>query len=302
VSLPPRPALPLRDGVGASCVVVPPGPWPDVFTFLRQRFPAQEATLWHDRLQAGDVLDDNGQAVAANAPCSPGQRLHYYRSVPGEERIPFDEVVLHHDEDLLVVDKPHFLPVQPGGDYLQETLLVRLRRKLGIDALAPLHRLDRETAGLVLFSTRVATRGRYSALFRDRAIHKTYEAVAAWNPALPWPLERRSRLQPADHFMQQQEVPGTPNAITRIAPLAVHGERALYTLHPETGHRHQLRVHMAALGLPIEGDTLYPQLLPEGSTDYTQPLQLLARGLVFDDPVRGGRREYRSQRMLRITA
>lgn len=299
---PPRPALPLRDGVAASCVVVPEGPWADVLDFLAQRFPEQGAATWEARLIAGEVLDDHGLPMAATDRCNQGQRLHYYRSLDQEPAIPLEEVLLHQDDDLIVVDKPHFLPVAPVGRYLRHTLLVRLRQRLGLSDLSPLHRLDRETAGLVLFSANPATRGRYQALFRERRITKDYEAVAPWNPALPWPIERHTRLQAAAHFMQQCEVEGAPNASTRITPLRVAGDRALYHLQPATGQRHQLRVHMAALGLPIEGDTLYPTLQPEGPPDFARPLQLLARRLAFEDPVQGGERRFRSQRVLRIAA
>ncbi len=252
----------------------------------------------------GDVIDESGQPVlpehADQAPYGAHQRLYYYREVVDEPPIPFDEVVLFEDAHLLVVDKPHFLPVVPSGGYLRETVLVRLKKKLGLDDLVPIHRIDRDTAGLVLFSKQMASRAAYSALFSQHAVRKTYEAIAPWRPGLSWPQTRASRIRGAGHFMLQREVPGTPNAITTIDVLEVRGGLARYQLKPVTGQRHQLRVHMLALGLPILNDGLYPTLSPEGQVDYAKPLQLLAKRLEFIDPVCGESRQFDSARMLRL--
>lgn len=295
-------APPARQGVNASCVVLPPGSWATVAEFLCQRFPGVPAAVWLQRMEAGDVVDDQGRPVTAHCAYTPQRRLYYFRAVVAEPRIPFEAVVLWQDEHLLVVDKPHFLPVLPSGKYLQETVLVRLKNQLGLNALSPIHRIDRDTAGLVLFSVQAATRNAYQALFRDRAVHKTYHAIARWNPALPWPLQRQSRIAPAAHFMQQMEVDGPPNALTHIAPLDVLGRWARYELKPVTGQRHQLRVHMAALGLPLVGDGIYPTLTPEGQTDYTRPLQLLAQSIEFIDPLSGQARKFESRQTLRHLA
>jgi tRNA pseudouridine32 synthase / 23S rRNA pseudouridine746 synthase len=195
-----------------------------------------------------------------------------------------------------VADKPHFLPVLPSGQYLQETLLTRLKKQFNLPHLSPIHRIDRDTAGLVLFSIQPATRDAYHALFRKHQVTKTYEAIAPWNPNLPWPLTRETRLQPSpQHFMQQIEVDGPPNTLTHIKPVEVLGDRARYELKPVTGHRHQLRVHMAGLGLPILNDGIYPVLTPEGSVDYTRPLQLLAKRIEFVDPLGQVLRTFESQ-------
>jgi tRNA pseudouridine32 synthase/23S rRNA pseudouridine746 synthase len=269
-----------------------------VADFLIQRFPGVTQAEWLARLQRGDVIDDAGLAIGQQDAYTPGRRVYYYRAVPNEPRIPFDEVVLLQDEHLLVVDKPHFLPVLPSGKYLQETVLTRLKQRLGLQHLTPIHRIDRDTAGLVLFSIQPATRDAYHALFREHRVSKTYEAIAPWNPALPWPLRRETRVVPASHFMQQTEVDGPPNTLTHIAPLEVHGAFARYELKPVTGHRHQLRVHMNALGLPMVGDGIYPVLTPEGQTDYARPLQLLAKSIEFVDPVSRQLRQLHSQRNL----
>jgi tRNA pseudouridine32 synthase/23S rRNA pseudouridine746 synthase len=289
---------PERNGVGPSCVVLPPGAWLTMHEGLAARFPDVPAALWMQRLQDGDVIDDRGQPIAADARYQAGQRLYYFRAIAAEPRIPFEAVVLWQDEHVLVVDKPHFLPVVPSGKYLQETVLIRLKNALALQALSPIHRIDRDTAGLVLFSKQVATRGAYQELFRTRQVDKTYECIAPWNAALPWPITRQSRIVPSSHFMQQTEVPGEANALTRIEPVEVLGGLARYALKPVTGQRHQLRVHMAALGLPIVGDGIYPTLTPEGSVDYDRPLQLLAKSIAFTDPISGEARRFQSAKKL----
>ncbi len=253
----------------------------------------------------GDVVDAHGIRVAADSPYTAHCKIYYYRSLPVEARIPFEEIVLFQDDYLVAVDKPHFLPVTPAGRYLQETLLVRLKRALGIDTLVPMHRIDRETAGLVLFTIQPATRDRYQSLFRDRTVAKCYEAIAPFNPALVLPLTYRSRLAESESFMQMRETDGEPNAETLIELLEKRGELARYRLRPSTGQKHQLRVHMAALGMPIVNDQIYPRHYPDpadsaaGSpADYSKPLQLLARSLKFTDPLSGQLRQFESRQSL----
>jgi tRNA pseudouridine32 synthase/23S rRNA pseudouridine746 synthase len=292
-------APPSRNGVGASSVVLPQGPWIRVIDFLVQRFPSVSLDTWLKRLHTGDVVDDHGQVLTPEAPYRAGQRLYYFRAVEVEPPIPFEAVVLWQDAHLLVVDKPHFLPVMPSGKYLQETVLIRLKKALALDTLVPIHRIDRDTAGLVLFSKQVASRGAYQELFRTRQVDKTYECIAPWNADLAWPQRRESRIVVAPHFMQQTEVDGPPNALTHITPIDVQGNLARYALKPVTGQRHQLRVHMAALGLPILGDGIYPTLTPEGVPDYAHPLQLLAKTIAFTDPLSGEARQFSSARRLK---
>jgi tRNA pseudouridine32 synthase/23S rRNA pseudouridine746 synthase len=254
--------------------------------------------MWQQRMTQGDVIDELGQPILGDQAYQPHQRIYYYREVPCEPHIPFEEVRLFEDAHLIVVDKPHFLPVVPSGQYLTETVLVRLKRKLKLDDLVPIHRIDRDTAGLVMFSKQPASRAAYSALFSQRQVHKTYEAIAPWCADLTFPLTRQSRIKPAGHFMLQHEVAGEPNATTHIDVLEVRGDLARYQLKPITGQRHQLRVHMLALGLPILNDGLYPTLTPEGQMDYAKPLQLLAKQLEFTDPVSGQARRFESLRFL----
>lgn len=266
--------------------------------FFVQRFPTIAPDVWRQRMATGQVLDEHGMPLAPEQRYRAHQRAYYYRAVPHEPRIPFDEVILFQDEHLVVVDKPHFLPVVPSGGYLQETVLVRLKRRLGSDTLVPIHRIDRDTAGLVLFSLQPETRARYHALFSRHRVKKTYEAIAPWRDDMRLPRTVASRIVEAGHFMLQREVSGRPNAITHLEVLEVRGALARYALSPVTGKRHQLRVQMAALGLPIVGDGLYPTLLPEGQIDYAHPLQLLAKAIEFIDPMSGQFRHFESQRRL----
>lgn len=295
--------LPMRNGVSASVVSVPQGA-PHLLDFLAQRMPGVSRQQWSDRLAQGLVLHENGQAALPDQSCQPGQRLYYYRHLADEPVLPFQAQVLFEDAHLLVVDKPHFMPVTPSGRYVQQSLLVQLKRQTGCADLVPLHRIDRETAGLVLLGKRLQDRDAYHALFRDHQIHKTYHAVAAHAPQLKLPLLYASRLVPGEPFFRTQEVPGPANSETRIALLHTDGQRALYALEPISGKRHQLRVHMNALGIPIEGDPFYPTVLrgPDAPEDFGQPLQLLAKSLRFTDPITGYARAWTSGLHLTLSA
>lgn len=296
------PDLPTREGVSPSCVALPSGPWASVLDFLAERIPAVSRDDWARRMAHGEVVHANGQPVPPDSPYLPQTKLYYWRALPFEHPIPFEERVVFQDDWLVVADKPHFLPVTPKGRYLQETLLVRLKRKLGIDTLVPMHRLDRETAGLVVFTIQPATRHAYQSLLRDRQVHKVYEAIAPWRPELAGPLWRRSRLEESPRFMAMHEVAGEPNAHTLIEQTERLGHWARYKLTPETGQKHQLRAHMHALGAPIFGDRIYPTLLPpepaDAPQDFSRPLRLLARHIAFTDPVTGEARRFTSARTL----
>ena len=300
----PAVTLPMRLGVSASVVAVPAGASANtsVLDFLVARMPGISRQEWAERLQQGLVLHDNGQAAAPEQVCQPGQRLHYYRHLADEPTLPVQARVVFEDDHLLVADKPHFMPVTPSGPYVQQSLLVQLKRLTGCAELVPLHRIDRETAGLVLFGKRGAERDAYHALFRDKKIHKLYHAVAAWRANLQWPCVHASRLVPGEPFFRTQEVAGAANSETRIQLLAQKGTRGLYQLEPVTGKRHQLRVHMMSLGLPIEGDQFYPHVLrgPQEAEDFSQPLQLLAHSVQFTDPHTGQARVFQSRFELRL--
>lgn len=287
--------LPVRDGVGPSCVALPEGAWPTIAAFLIERFSRIDEATWRARLEAGEVVDARGRAVRSDTPFEAQLKVYYYRSPPAERPFPQPETVLHQDEWIVVADKPHFMPVTPSGRHLHETLLVRLKRKLGIDTLAPVHRIDRDTAGLVLFSVQPQTRGAYQAVFREQRARKVYEAIAPVRQDLEWPMTVRNRLVDGDNFMTMREEAGEPNSETLIELLESKRGLGRYRLQPLSGKRHQLRVHMAGLGLPLVNDGIYPVLLPECEVpDFTRPLQLVARELAFTDPVTGASRAFES--------
>jgi tRNA pseudouridine32 synthase/23S rRNA pseudouridine746 synthase len=283
-------APPPIDGVGASRVQLRPADGASVLDALCMRFPAIDRATWLSRFERGRVLDAHGIALDAGASLAVGGDVYYYREVADEPVCTGVESLLHVDAHIAVVDKPHGLAVMPAGRYARDTLLARLTRRLGVDGIAPLHRIDRDTAGLVMFSLRADTRDAYLALFRDRAIRKRYEAMAPPLPQLSFPLERASRIERGEPFHTMREVEGEPNSRSRIDVLARGSDRWRYALEPVTGRKHQLRVHMAALGAAIANDALYGAA-PFGSA---APLQLLARTLEFDDPIDGRRRTFES--------
>jgi tRNA pseudouridine32 synthase/23S rRNA pseudouridine746 synthase len=292
----------MRDGVSASVVSVPQGA-ANVLDFLVKRMPGITRSEWAERLAQGLVLQEDGQPALPHQSCQPGQRLYYYRHLADEPALPFQAHILFEDDHLLVADKPHFMPVTPSGRYVQQSLLVQLKRLKGCADLVPLHRIDRETAGLVLMGKRLSDRDAYHALFRDKDIHKIYHAVAAVPLGRDLPPVYASRLVPGEPFFRTKEVPGPVNSETRIRVLKTEGTRALYQLEPVTGKRHQLRVHMNALGLPIEGDAFYPEVLrgPDAPEDFSQPLQLLAQSIAFTDPHTGQARVFESQLQLQLS-
>ena len=296
----PAHGLPTRHGVSPSCVGLPAGDWPTFTDFLVERFPAISRQVWLGRMHAGLVADEFGVAVTPERPYQGQMRLYYYRALEIEPRIPFEAAVLFQDEHLVVADKPHFLPVTPSGHYLQETLLVRLKNQLKLDSLIPIHRIDRETAGLVLFSSQPGERDAYQSLFRRHEVSKHYEAIASWCPELQFPLQRKTRIVQDEPFFRQREVPGEPNSETLVDVLEVRGQWARYALSPVTGKKHQLRVHMNALGMAILNDRMYPPVEVTPDDDYAQPLQLLARSIAFTDPISGQPRQFESRLRLSL--
>ena len=291
---------PDRDGVSASVIATTAGSWPTFLDFLAQRFRVVDRNQWLARINSGDVVDQHGLKISEATPYRPDNKLFYYRFVADEPHIPFEETVLFQDDLIVVADKPHFLPVTPTGRYVQETLLVRLKRRLGIETLAPMHRIDRDTAGLVLFMIQPHTRDAYEKMFRERRIEKTYQAIAPWRGELMAPTIYRSRLIESEVFMRMQAVAGDANAVTAIEMDAVSGLLARYLLRPLTGQKHQLRAHMAALGAPIINDRIYPVLHASDSAqpEYSRPLQLLAQSIAFVDPITQQPRHFESARTL----
>lgn len=283
-----RPApLPVRDGLGPARLRLHGGL---VAAELRARFGAAVAA----KVAAGEVVTAGGEVVDDTTALPAGAHVFLYRDLPDEVPVPFDIPVLHRDEDLVVVDKPHFLATMPRGSHVAQTALVRLRRELDLPELSPAHRLDRLTAGVLLFTTRRELRGAYQTLFARGAVRKQYLARSSAGPNVAFPQLVRSRIVKERGCLQAREESGEPNAETLVESLG----DGRYRLTPRTGRTHQLRVHLASLGLPIDGDPLYPQVIDVAPDDFSQPLQLLAHRLEFDDPFTGRPRGFASERVL----
>ena len=305
-----RSPLPVRDGVGATRLRVPAeGPWPTVGAYMVERFFHLDPERLLGRFDRGEIVTFDGTPLSRDTPLGVHDFVWYYREPPVEKEIPFEVEILHQDADLVVVDKPHFLPTTPGGKYLQNSALVRLRNALDNPDLTPIHRLDRATAGLLMFSTRPVTRGAYQLLFERREVAKVYEAVSllpeGWDPSSPalggrpFPLVHRNHIEKLRGNVRVHVDPTRePNAETLIELLG-SDDRVLHTLlRPHTGRVHQLRVHLAELGAGILHDGFYPDLLPEAPDDIARPLQLLARELRFTDPLTGAPRAFVTRRTL----
>jgi tRNA pseudouridine32 synthase/23S rRNA pseudouridine746 synthase len=288
------------EGVSSSRVYLPAGrSHTNLLEFFIANFPHIEANEWQARFTEGLVMTSDGEVVAANDPYQANIHLLYFRRLNREPEIPFEETILFQDEHILVADKPHFLPVTPGGLYLHQTLLNRLKKKTGIQTLSPIHRIDRDTAGLVVFSVNPKERAQYQNLFRDRVVKKIYEAIAPYSEILQknLPMTYRSRIEESEHFLQMQEVNGEPNTDTYIELIEKINSWARYRLSPGSGKKHQLRCHLNALKIPIKNDQIYPVLTPyqEYDLDLSKPLQLLAKEIHFDDPITKEPRAFISQ-------
>ena len=263
-----------------------------VLEYLVLKFPAIKSDTWQQRMADGKVHWHDGSLISANSVFAAQQRVYYYREVDTEPVIPFAEKIIFQDELILVAYKPHFLPVTPGGEHVEECLQNRLRNKTGNQQLQAMHRIDKATAGLVLFSVEPASRQYYHNLFETRQVTKTYQAVASTNnnpPKIGQQWEIKNRLEKTGLRFLMHIVEGKPNSHSRIRCLQCSSDKALFELNPVTGKTHQLRVHMQSLGWPLLHDIYYPRLLaPEERAkpdDYSKPMQLLAQQLQFTDPV-----------------
>ncbi|MBU3629109.1 pseudouridine synthase [Polynucleobacter sp. AP-Reno-20A-A9] len=291
------------EGVSASRVYLPADQTHlNLLAFFIAQFPHITEVEWIDRFNEGLVLDQEGHALRASDAYMPNMHLLYFRRLAREPEIPFEEHIIYQDEHILVADKPHFLPVTPSGLYLHQTLLNRLKKKTGIQTLSPIHRIDRDTAGLVIFSVNPSERAQYQNLFRDRAVTKVYEAIARYSEELEkqLPMTYQSRIQESEHFLQMKEVEGAPNSDTLIELMETKKPWAKYRLTPGSGKKHQLRCHLNAISIPIKHDQIYPILTPyqEYDLDFSKPLQLLAKEIAFIDPIDGSKRVFSSPQNL----
>lgn len=297
-----KPASPIapRFGLDAARLRLPEeGSWATVLEHLVQRLPGVTQGRIEEMLREQRIHTLDGP-LGVDSPYLPGTYIWFHRDLPDEVAVPFETRVVHRDEHLLVVDKPHFLAAIPRGKHIQQTALVRLRRELALPDLSPAHRLDRVTAGLMMFVVERPARGAYQTMFRDRKVHKEYEAIAPYDPSLPLPRTVHSRIVKERGVIVAQEVPGEPNAETYIELAEHRAGLGRYRLVPATGRTHQLRVHLSGLGIPILGDDFYPELREKPLDDFTKPLQLLAKVLEFDDPLTGEHHRFTST--LRLSA
>jgi tRNA pseudouridine32 synthase/23S rRNA pseudouridine746 synthase len=282
----------VRDGLGPARVRLHGGA---VLAELTARFGEQARA----KVLAGEVVDADGAVIDAATVLAAGSSVYLYRDLPDEVAVPFEIPVLYRDDNIVVADKPHFLATMPRGGHVAQTALVRLRNELGLPELSPAHRLDRLTAGVLLFTTRREVRGAYQMLFACGQVRKTYLARAAVDPALALPRVVRNRIVKRRGHLQAVCEPGVPNAETLIELLGPDGG---YRLTPRTGRTHQLRLHMASLGLPILGDPLYPNVIDVPAGDFSTPLRLLAQRIEFDDPLTGAHRTFVSRREIADSA
>ncbi|BBY28540.1 pseudouridine synthase [Mycolicibacterium sediminis] len=275
----------MRDGLGPARVRVHGGLLVDEF---ERRFSSGA------KVRAGEVFSVGGEVLDETTVLPAGAFVYLYRDLPDEVEVPFDLPILHRDDDVVVVDKPHFLATMPRGAHVVQTALVRLRRSLDLPELSPAHRLDRLTAGVLLFTARREVRGAYQTMFARGEVRKTYLARAGVDPAREFPITLRSRIRKERSILQAFEESGEPNAETRVEHLG----DGLYRLTPTTGRTHQLRLHMASIGLPINGDPLYPDVADVEVGDFSRPLRLLAQRLEFRDPTTGEPRAFTTSRSI----
>lgn len=297
--------------------------------YLIARFYPNDPQIIHSRFETGEVRLDDGTVLTTSSPYAPGERIWYFRELADEPKLPSDMPVLYEDEHVLAIDKPHFLPTTPRGSYIAQTALTKLRVREGNPLLIPIHRLDRPTAGVLLFAKTVQARRPFQMMFQHRLVSKTYRAVAPV-PADPTAAEQalsteglrvRSHIQKVRDVLQVRQLSETecvargvePNTLTTariletFTPNPAEAEAwgvesgrpwGLYDLAPHTGKTHQLRAHLNLLGAPILGDVLYPRVLPDGPDRPERPLQLLAYTLSFEHPITGEPISLRSGRTL----
>ncbi|MGL4305548.1 MAG: pseudouridine synthase [Mycobacteriaceae bacterium] len=287
--------LPYRDGLAPLKLCLPHG---NGASTVVQYLLTYSDDPWLEMIAKGEVVDEKYRQVTLKTSYKPGQLIYFYRTPKPEVLVPFNYQILYQDDYIVVIDKPHFLATIPRGRHVTETATVRLRRDLGCDQLTPAHRLDRLTAGVLLFTIGQELRRPYQELFSSRRVHKVYEALAGFDSRLSLPRVVRSRICKEHGVMTAYEEPGEPNSETFIDLIEVSGSTAKYRLEPKTGKTHQLRIHLASLGIPICGDPFYPEYRSVPADVFHNPLQLLAKSMTFIDPISGIQRHFESNRQL----
>jgi len=295
--------MPSRSNIPSTATLPSGGGFATVYEFILVRFPRISEAVWRERIELNKVHFDDGEPVGFLTPYQAHRRICYYREVASEIKIPFVEEVIFENDDFLVVDKPHFLPVHPAGKYVNETLITRLRTKGGCEELSSAHRIDRSTAGLVLCVKNRLKRGLYQRMFMEGAVKKIYLAAGKLPLATGqthWHI--KARMEPGEEYFRMRIVPeGSVNSESLIDLIERHDEIGLFRLQPVTGKKHQLRIHLCAIGSGIINDPLYPDCLEEkAEEDYKHPMQLLAHRLEFTDPVTGEPMVFKSRRSLSL--
>ena len=300
--MPPPSPLPQRHGLDAAWVCTPEGdrarsqPWPTMGAWLLERLP--EFVDVAGFLVGERFVYQSGAPVVGSDPYAPHTFVWFHRDLADETFVPGIIHVVHRDARLVVIDKPAFLSSIPRGRHVVQSVVVRLRAELGLPELSPLHRLDRVTSGLLVLATERRWRGQYQSMFQRGEIQKTYRALAPLRPELEFPVTVRNHLTTRRGRWQAEVTDGPANAESLIELETVLQDRAVYRLTPRTGRTHQLRMHMLGLGIPIIDDPVYPVVQDVAIDDFTRPLQLLASGVTFSDPIDGGVRRFESVRTL----
>jgi len=165
-----------------------------IFEYLLARFPQVNAAIWRERVSRGLIMLSDGTALEENSPYRHGMTVFYRKEVPSEPPLLEEPLIVYRDDEILVADKPHGMPVTPSGEHIGRSLFVRLQRITGLPDLAPIHRLDRDTAGLLLFTIKADARAHYHRLFAEGRIEREYLAVAHVDAPLQrthWRIENR---------------------------------------------------------------------------------------------------------------
>lgn len=232
-----------------------------VIEFYARRYPHSDEHEWRARIDDGSILLD-GARVGVETLLRRGQILSYKRVPWIEPDAPRTFGVIYEDEDIIVVDKPSGLPVLPGGQHLDNTLLALVRGRFGGEvAPSPLHRLGRGTSGIVLFARRQGALRRLTEAFTERRVTKVYRALVQGTglpeeTTIEVPIGRVE--YPPIGTLHAAKSDGAPS--TSICRL-LHEDReqrcSLVEVRIITGRPHQIRIHMATVGHPLVGDPLY---------------------------------------------
>ena len=230
-----------------------------VLAFYAGRYPHSAPQTWRERIATGQVCLD-GQPADPDTRLRTGQLLTYRRPPWREAPVPAEFAILHEDEHLIAVGKPSGLPTLPGGDFLENTLLFLVRQRYP-DHPAPIHRLGRGTSGITLFARSPTARRQLSADLRNGQLRKTYRALV-------------SGLCAEDSFTVEAPIGPVPyaplgylHAVTadgrpartqcRVRQRRPTADQTLLEVDIPTGRPHQIRIHLAAAGHPLVGETLY---------------------------------------------